>query len=586
MGQWFSSIKTSIFTDRKDRNNRQRNRNIRSTGSTGSTGSTNHIRPNNKQHNRNEIRKTNLVIKKIYVQRHAASCANTIEKVFGEGQRAKTNNAPDSGISYIGAQQCLQVSDYFTKHPINTSNEPNESTKPLLIFCCSELIRTQQTLCLSWIKYIKKYTQEKNGKIIVLPWLNEVAVMKFFGKIGNSNNYPVSLANTKTKWSEFINNLREMSGPDGKLKDDVCNPLCNLEEYIPDITEWDSLFYLSDIIYRSNSSNSSINKFKNKGKKIEIKRVRTHGFTGLFKRIGDQEQFLERLDDILREYIKVQKIDINIVAKNGIELVIVAHHNSAEGFMNKLIPETIEAFKYQQLVNCEVVSLPEYNLTQKKFVGSLQPITGFERIFPMKFKDSNIRITIKTIKKKLVVPEQVYPLFIIYIEKLKLFLSINNIVATKLLSSGNTPNKNKGIKIKKPIDIFLDMTIIEYKEQLEIFKKHLEKIIADYANAGSNAGSSKFFYNYQIMKKKIDEEAIPEIDKYIINKKQNKSAPTNSTQKQEYERFVNTTPVRQYIIPTNTTNTTNTAKKLRENFFGLCGLTPEKMREIGVFLKI
>ena len=531
-----------------------------------------------------------LVIKKMYVERHGASCANSFEKVFGKGQREKTKYAPDSGISYIGVQQCLQVSDYFTKHPINDgTSRPNgtsgtnrtngtsgtsgtNGTKPILIFCCSELIRTQQTLCLSWIKYMKEY-KEKGGKIIVLPWLNEVAVMKIFGKIANSNNYPVSLENTRTKWNQFIDNLRAISRQNGKLKNDVCNPLCNLEEYIPDITDWDSLFYLSDIIYSSNSSNRSNNrsknKFTNKGKKIEIKRVRGHGFKGLFKRIGDQDQLLEKLDEILRDYITKQGIHMDTVQQNGIELVIVAHHNSAEGFMNKLIPETIETFKHQQLVNCEVVSLPEYNLTQQTFVGAQSPITGFERIFPMKFQKREFKITIDK--------EQVYPLFVLYIEALNLFLSINNIVATKLLSLGNGANSigansnranykrnnNKGTKIKKPIEKFLKMTKQEYIAQLNIFLKYLNQINTNYygSNTGSNTGSTNFFYDYKEMRKKIEKASEDAV----------KTPPLDSN------------TLSGYITTKTDGNKNKTRQIFRENFLELCGLTQEQMTEIGVF---
>ena len=115
--------------------------------------------PRNNKNNKQisiELKKDSEILNKIgsgniYIQRHAASCANIIEKVFEKGQFEKTKYAANSGISYIGIQQCLQVSDYFSKFPINQSN----SKKPLLIFICSELIRTQETLFLSWIKYLK-----------------------------------------------------------------------------------------------------------------------------------------------------------------------------------------------------------------------------------------------------------------------------------------------------------------------------------------------------------------------------------------------------------------------------------------------
>ena len=121
----------------------------------------------------NELRKNYSEIykkiKNIYFQRHALSCSNTISKVFNKGKKEKKKFAENSNISYVGVQECLQVSDYFTKNPINK--------EPLLIFCCSELIRTQQTLFLSWIRYLENYKKNK-GRIIIIPWLNEVSRKK------------------------------------------------------------------------------------------------------------------------------------------------------------------------------------------------------------------------------------------------------------------------------------------------------------------------------------------------------------------------------------------------------------------------
>ena len=73
----------------------------------------------------------------IYVQRHAVSCANTIEKVFEKGQNLKSKYAANSGISYVGVQQCLQVCDYFSNFRINENqakqeNQQNSTFRPQL----------------------------------------------------------------------------------------------------------------------------------------------------------------------------------------------------------------------------------------------------------------------------------------------------------------------------------------------------------------------------------------------------------------------------------------------------------------------
>ena len=80
----------------------------------------------------------------------------------------------------------MQVCDSFGNFRIDTP-QTEAVKKPLLIFCCSELTRTHQTLFLSWLKYLKDY-KENNGKIIVLPWLNEVAVRKLVGYVFNKDN--------------------------------------------------------------------------------------------------------------------------------------------------------------------------------------------------------------------------------------------------------------------------------------------------------------------------------------------------------------------------------------------------------------
>jgi hypothetical protein len=417
----------------------------------------------NKKKNSKEIYNK---IKNIYVQRHAVSCANTIEKVFGKGQNEKSEHAANSGISYVGVQQCLQVSDYFSKNPINTGviGANGSTKKPLLIFCCSELIRTHQTLFLSWIRYLEKYKENK-GKIIVIPWLNEVSVTKVGSKIFNKDNYPNSFNETIKDWRKFIENLERNSQ---NIKNDTCNPDCdlgNLEQW----KNWEDLFYLSPIIYKEISNN----RLGNNGKKIEIRR------TGIVKEMGDLNQFISFFGRILNQYIKYiteQGIDMNIY--DGIELVIVAHHNSAEKFMEFILPSTHDIFKKQQLVNCEVVRLPGEclsNFVKKISSDSLK----MERIFPMKF---NTELSI-SIDGKLV-----YPMFILYISKLDLFLSVNNIVKTCLKVEG----MSKCVKIKGPLQIFLKISIFNYIKQLEKIQEYIQNIRDDYKQKN---GSTFYDYN-------------------------------------------------------------------------------------------
>jgi hypothetical protein len=509
----------------------------------------------NKKKNSKEIYNK---IKNIYVQRHAVSCANTIEKVFGKGQTEKSKYAANSGISYVGVQQCLQISDYFSKNPINTGIT-GSTKKPLLIFCCSELIRTHQTLFLSWIRYLEEYKKNK-GKIIVIPWLNEVSAPKVGPILINKDNYPESFKKTIEDWKNFIGNLETNHE---NIKNDTCNPefsLGNLDTW----NEWENLFYLSPIIYKENSNN----RLGNNGKIIEIRR------TGILKKMGDLNQFISFFGRILNQYISEQGIDMNNY--DGIELVIVAHHNSAEKFMEFILPSTHNIFKNQQLVNCEVVRLPGpclSNFVQKISSNNLQ----MERIFPMKF---NNELSID-INGKLV-----YPMFILYISKLDLFLSVNNIVKTCLKVEG----MSECVKIKGPLQIFLKISIFNYKKQLEKIQKYIQNIRDDYEQKNGLT-----FYNYDEMLKKIEQKMVDlniymtrrqttnkkfqpgqiqksSIQNYVENKMNNQLQPDQIPAQKEMENFIK----RKKTI-------TNLKKDLKEYLFDFCQLKPEEVDLLAVF---
>ena len=443
-------------------------------------------------------------IKNIYVQRHAVSCANTIEKVFGKGQTEKSKYAANSGISYVGVQQCLQVSDYFSKNPINTGS----TKKPLLIFCCSELIRTHQTLFLSWIRYLEEYKKNK-GKIIVIPWLNEVSAPKVGQILINKDNYPESFEKTIKDWGIFIENLKRNCE---NIQNDTCNSDCDLGN-LDQWKEWGDLFYLSPIIYKKQENVN--NRLGNNGKIIEIRR------TGIGRRMGDLNQFISFFGRILNQYISEQRIDMSNY--DGIDLVIVAHHNSAEKFMEFILPSTHNIFKNQQLVNCEVVKLPGQclsNFVKKNSSDNLQ----MERIFPMNFNTGLNTELLIDIDGKLV-----YPMFILYISKLELFLSVNNIVKTCLKVDG----MSKCVKIKGPLQIFLKISIFNYKEQLEKIQKYIQKIIDEYADKNGST-----FYNYDEMLKQIKQK-IMDLKSQTTNKKFQPGQIQNSSIKNYVENQMN-----------------------------------------------
>ena len=465
-------------------------------------------------------------IKSIYVQRHAVSCANTIEKVFDKGQNLKSKYAANSGISYVGFQQCMQVCDYFGNFRIDEQSQNGK--KPLLIFCCSELTRTHQTLFVSWLKYLKDYKANK-GKIIVLPWLNEVAVMKVFGKVFNKDNYPLSLQKEKDIWKKFIESIKNNENFE-RIKADTLNPNSELLKEIDDIGNcefWDELFYLSPIIFKEGGDPLS-----NNGKVTPIQKNMVHK-----KMMGSMKQLLKLFRQIISKYlidcgIKLQEYD-------SIELVLVAHHNSAEHLIKYLIPSTKVQFDEQQLVNCEVVKLPGECLQNP---GEASANLVMERIFPLKQK-LDIQINRQILKKDdkiLKLRERkifVNPLFVLYMSELNLFLSVNNIVKTRLkaffVEEGLGPKteieSDKRVQVKKPLIIFLStLKLEEYLYELENIKKYIQELKQKYEGKST-------FYNYGAMIEKINEK-ISFISTYFTKKgvKKNEQQYQKNKSVQEY----------------------------------------------------
>lgn len=559
------------------------------------------INVSNKGNNGKEYPNIFELVNNIYFQRHAVSCANTIEKVYdknpAKAQYQKSKYAANSGISYVGVQQCLQVCDYFANFRINVNqqnppnqtnqqNPPNQKKQPLIIFCCSELIRTQQTLFLSWLKYLKDY-KDKNGRIIVLPWLNEVSLPSKFGIVVNKDNYPASLLDTIDAWSKFIQNI---NGNIQKIKDDTLNQESSLQVDIEGFETWDQLFYLSPLIFKEGGDPLS-----NSGKKTPIKRIWEHK-----KRVGDMSQFIGLFNKILATYINDPIKPINLNEYDGIELVLVAHHNSAEHLIKFLLPSTELQFKEQQLVNCEVVKLPGACL---KNPGQNNGI--MERIYPTKFNEHlTIQINREILEeneKRLYRKERrifVNPLFILYMKELNLFLSVNNIVKTRLKARfvnglGETKKNyvsKERIQVKKPLFKFLfNLTAEDYYEELINAKVYIQQLQKEYEG-------KQTFYNYAGMIDKIQEK-IGFLDRYFHlkkNEKNNFKRQKNSIMNQKSQKIQwyikNKKNKKKDQNITNKEEEQNITKKEEEihaafktYLFGFCGLKQSDINSIAVF---
>jgi len=514
----------------------------------------------------------------IYVQRHAVSCANTIEKVFEKGQNLKSKYAANSGISYVGVQQCLQVCDYFGNYRID--EQSNNRKKPLLIFCCSELTRTHQTLFLSWLKYLKGYKESK-GKIIVLPWLNEVAVMKVAGHVFNKDNYPLSLQSEKAIWKKFIENVigdkeQKIEGNIERIKKDTLNPDSTLETDIKGIGNcefWDELFYLSPIIFKEGGDPLS-----NSGKATPINKDMVHK-----KMMGSMKQLLKLFRKIIARYLIDREIKLQDY--DSVELVMVAHHNSAEHLIKFLMPSTEVQFDEQQLVNCEVVKLPGACLQSS---GEASSNLAMVRIFPLK-QELDIQINRQILKEKELSRSErkifVNPLFILFMSELNLFLSVNNIVKTKLKAKfteviSNPQRKfekksyesNKRIQVEKPLVRFLStLTLEEYLKELENAKRYIQKLQEIYKGKPT-------FYNYTAMIDKINEK-IGFLSTYFTKKGFKKNEQQKQKNKSVEEYIENKTK--------NSKNVTKTKEEIHAAFkaylFEFCGLDQPAIDSIAVF---
>jgi hypothetical protein len=564
MGGWFSSNKPNNAANPPNNYSNVKNLEIKSNTST------NQIQRKYESEIFEKIGKGS-----IYFQRHAVSCANTIEKVFEKGQSLKSKYAANSGISYVGVQQCLQVSDYFGNFRID--EQPKNGKKPLLIFCCSELTRTHQTLFLSWLKYLKGYKASK-GKIIVLPWLNEVAVMKVAGRVFNKDNYPLSLQNEKAIWKKFIENIigdkeKKIEGNIERIKKDTLNPDSTLETDIEGIGNckfWDELFYLSPIIFKEDGDPLS-----NSGKVTPIQKDMVHK-----KMMGSMKQLLKLFRKIIARYLIDR--EINLQEYDSVELVMVAHHNSAEHLIKSLMPSTKDQFDEQQLVNCEVVKLPGACLQSP---GEASSNLVMERIFPLK-QELDIQINTeelkqneKTLSRRL---RKIYvnPLFILYMSELNLFLSVNNIVKTRLKAKfdeqGMGPRKeyisNKRIQVEKPLFRFLlALTLEEYLKELENAKRYIEELKQKYEG-------NPTYYNYKAMIDKITEK-ITFLSTYF----------TSKGYKSEEQQIQKNRSVQSYIEnkTKNGKNVTKTKEEiteiLRGYLFEFCELDQTAIDLIAVF---
>ena len=267
--------------------------------------------------------------------------------------------------------------------------------RPMLIFCCSELLRTQQTLFITYFDIIKDYLKNRR-KIIVLFWLNE----QHFSKMTNADNFVVSLAHTKQQWKYFIKRIKNLEfdkdfmeniGREvGQANLEEFSKKLNLEEKLQTSTafskkainyeEWEDIFYVSPHIYLIRDSKARLlenfsfdNRRFSSGKSKFI----------VGKKMWDPKEMYRELPAILSQYL----LDSTIITHDSdygvdfyeerigpdvkMNIVFVSHHSSGENTIKYATNEaSVAIFKEkQQLMNCELVILPKGGILGKKEYG-------------------------------------------------------------------------------------------------------------------------------------------------------------------------------------------------------------------------
>ena len=429
------------------------------------------------------------------LQRHATSCANILNKGFKEGStslgktklgkvRLVAEIAPDSMLSSIGVDECNQVHDYLTNEGKDITNIDSFD----YLFCCSELIRTQQTMFLSYFDLIRS----KKIKIMILPWLNEEHAIGGM----NKDNLTIFLSETKRRWASFI--IKYFS---------------DNEELINKYFKWDDVFYLPDFIYRNPSGpNASFDKRIDLERLYKIKMKESCGIKG--KCSYSAEDLLFALPFILHF-----RNTPNKSPDKTIKIFMTGHNGSMKKLVNLItlrsvpdlrtktqksinfIKRTGEQLLYyskpylekQQIINGEIISLKPilfsklidindikqfYNLNNEEIksismlLSSLEINSEFKfdscRRFPVGFSEQVISkemLTKKTFMPNKLSIKKIHPFYFFSNDNLGIIYSLVDIVKQKIKTENDILYKED-----YPLRVFFSMTLLQYIGYLMVAK--------------------------------------------------------------------------------------------------------------------
>ena len=437
--------------------------------------------------------------------RHALTCANLVYHGFLENMYNKmARYVEDTDINYNGIEQCLQLSDFLKKRqedgydyifgktmnviPINDKT----GEKPGVIFCCSELRRTQESLYLSMIRYMPEYLKN-GGKIMILPWLNAIGGIKLIDNNGKARMYQYyaeTYENRKKNWRRFIRNVSNY------LKDNSLRYKNDFDLLLEE--DWDKIFYFNPLIYKTFTKNK-IEPFTNEGKILYNKRL---------KKAEEMKDIMKDLNKIILKYIDDNKID----NKENINLVFCSHRTNVKAFMKYFYPSSVISFKKQMPVNCELIKLPKYDLEKNRFVRKHNNNFGDFRIFPVGFHNNILKISVDVPYRER--NGKIFNYFIFFAPKFNLFYTFLNLVQTSsflleknkfrryysnyLHDDKDKFNKKLRVEIIGPLKKFFNMNYIEYLDLIKKdgdYYKILEKLAKFYGD------KDDYFYNYNTLLK-------------------------------------------------------------------------------------
>ena len=377
-----------------------------------------------------------------------------------------------------------------------------KTLRPILLFCCSELFRTQQTIFITYFNIIIDYL--KNGrKIIILPWLNEKRGPERL-KV-NADNFVVNMAHTKAEWKKFIGNFTSLSknssfmGSIGRKEGDtsiskkidllkkLTSPILtdnkNSKKTI-DYSNWDDIFYLPTSVYK-NIGSPEVPSYEFDKKLYDLKNK------GFPRSMCEPSEMYDKLPEIFSTYFLGSTIitddpdygvdfyEPRIGPNVRMNIVFVSHHSSGENVIKYATEGNSDrTFQKQQFMNGEIVILPKGGIMGKRVNPNNEADISKLNEFIKKYKEF--------ILKK--------------IDRIPIMSGIKNKIKEIFESSSNHPVQVNKQKLQELVELLKKVRSSNKKNDpnLKDICAIAETLIAYSNNQQQNSQSSTFGINNRI----------------------------------------------------------------------------------------